>query len=526
MHATRRLAVIGCLAWLATTALAARVDAAPKWLTPVDLSALGRDADAPQVAVDSTGRAFAVWDRSNGANLIVQAAIRPPGRNWQAPVNLSTAGRNADAPQIAVDPLGDAVAVWRRSNGVNSIIQAAIKPSRGRRWQRPVNLSAPGHDAASPGVAVDARGDAFAIWQRSNGANVIVQAAFKLAGHKWRAPVNLSAAGADAADEHITADSRGNAIAIWTRRNGAGTIIQAARKPVASARWRAPVNLSVPGALAFSIGIASDPRGDVIGVWRRSNGTNFIIQAAYRPTKSPRWRAPVDLSAPGQDASNPSVALDVHGNGFAIWRRNNGANFIVQSAIKPAGRSWQAAVDLSAAGQSVGVPQIGADARGDAVADWSRLNGSNTIIQGAVRSARSGRWRPPADLSAAGQNAGIAEIAVDPDGNAVAIWRRSNGANMIVQAAGYDGAGPLLGALSIPVRGAPGQPLRFSVKPLDVWSRVKATRWRFGDGHGSRGGRVTHVYASDGRHRLRLIVSDALGNATKISRTIVIAGGL
>jgi hypothetical protein len=146
------------------------------------------------------------------------------------------------------------------------------------------------------------------------------------------------------------------------------------------------------------------------------------------------------------------------------------------------------------------------------------------VIQAAVRSARNGRWRPPVDLSAAGQNAGIAQIAVDPRGNAVAIWRRSNGVNMIVQAAGYDGAGPLLLAFSIPVRGAPGQPLRFSVKPLDVWSRVKATRWRFGDGHGSGGRRVTHVYASAGRYRLRLIVSDALGNATKISRTIVIAG--
>jgi hypothetical protein len=517
---------MGCLASLGMTVLAPAVSAAPKWLAPVDLSALGQDADAPQVAVDSTGRAFTVWDRSNGANLIVQAAVRPPGRNWQAPVNLSTAGRNADAPQIAVDPGGDAVAVWRRSNGVNSIIQAAIKPSRSLGWQRPVNLSAPGHDAASPGVAIDTRGDAFAIWQRSNGANVIVQVAFKLAGHKWRAPVNLSGAGADAADEHITADSRGDATAIWTHRSGAGTIIQAARKPAASARWRAPVNLSVPGELAFSIGIASDPRGDVMGVWRRSNATNFIIQAAFRPAKSRRWRAPANLSAPGQDASNPSVALDVRGNGFAIWRRNNGANFIVQSAFKPAGHSWQAPTDLSAAGQSVGVPQIGVDARADAVADWSRLNGTNTIIQAAVRWARNGSWRPPVDLSAAGQNAGIAQIAVDPRGNAVAIWRRSNGVNMIVQAAGYDGAGPLLLALSIPVRGAAGQPLRFSVKPLDVWSRVKATRWRFGDGHGSGGRRVTHVYASAGRYRLRLTVSDALGNATKISRTSVIAGSV
>jgi hypothetical protein len=142
-----------------------------------------------------------------------------------------------------------------------------------------------------------------------------------------------------------------------------------------------------------------------------------------------------------------------------------------------------------------------------------------------VRPARSGRWRPPVDLSAAGQNAGIAQIAVDPHGNAAAVWRRSNGVNMIVQAAGYDGAGPLLRALLIPLRGAPGQRLRFSSNPLDVWSRVSSTRWRFGDGQRARGKRVGHVYAVPGGYRLRLIVADTLGNATKISRTIVIAGG-
>ena len=51
--------------------------AAGAFATPVDLSASGQDvqfAGAPQVAFDASGKAFVVWARFNGTNLIVQAA--------------------------------------------------------------------------------------------------------------------------------------------------------------------------------------------------------------------------------------------------------------------------------------------------------------------------------------------------------------------------------------------------------------------------------------------------------------------
>ncbi|MGH4010069.1 MAG: hypothetical protein ACRDTH_18265, partial [Pseudonocardiaceae bacterium] len=51
---------------------------------------------------------------------------------------------------------------------------------------------------------------------------------------------------------------------------------------------------------------------------------------AARPVD--RWLAPVDLSADGQDASGPQVAVDAQGNVVAVWYRFNGTNWTVQAA--------------------------------------------------------------------------------------------------------------------------------------------------------------------------------------------------
>ena len=179
--------------------------------------------------------------------------------------------------------------------------------------------------------------------------------------------------------------------------------------------------------------------------------------------------------------------------------------------------TWLAPVDLSAAGQNAFAPQVASDAQGNAVAVWERSDGTNTIIQAAARPAASGAWQSPVDLSAAGQNSFAPQVAFDPQGNAVAVWERFNGSNYIVQAAGYDAAGPQLRALSIPGSGVARQTLSFSVSPLDVWSSLGPTSWSFGDGTGASGTAVTHAYSAAGSYRVTLTSADVLGNVSSTS---------
>jgi hypothetical protein len=124
-------------------------------------------------------------------------------------------------------------------------------------------------------------------------------------------------------------------------------------------------------------------------VWSRSDGTNSIVQSAVRAAASGAWQAPVDLSAAGQEAFDPQVAVDSQGNAVAVWYRYDGTSYVVQGAVRPAASGvWQAPVDLSAADEDAVHPQVAVDSQGNAVAVWSRYNATSYIVQSAVRLAR------------------------------------------------------------------------------------------------------------------------------------------
>src|SRR5438309_8882326 len=99
----------------------------------------------PQVALDPAGNAIAVWSRTGTTSPhphVVQAAVRPVGGGWQPAQDLSVpgpdAGQDADSPQIALDAAGNAIAVWYGGG----VIQAAVRPADGV-WQAPEDLSTP-----------------------------------------------------------------------------------------------------------------------------------------------------------------------------------------------------------------------------------------------------------------------------------------------------------------------------------------------------------------------------------------------
>jgi PKD domain len=114
-------------------------------------------------------------------------------------------------------------------------------------------------------------------------------------------------------------------------------------------------------------------------------------------------------------------------------------------------------------------------------------------------------------------------VAVDPQGNAAVVWEQIAGGQFLVEAEGYDGAGPLLDGLSIPVRAIAGTSVAFSVTPVDAWSPVSSTTWSFGDGQSDSGETLAHTYANPGTYKVTVTSADGLGNATSESGTITIA---
>ena len=427
-----------------------------------DLSALSQDADAPQIAVSSDGtRATAVWYRSNGTNAIVQSAsatISAGTATWGAVTDLSATGQSAYNPQIALSSDGTrATAVWHRYNGTNDIAQSASATISGgtATWGAVTAISATGQSADFTQIALSSDGTrATAVWRRDSVAQTAT-ATISANTATWSAVADLSVVGQHANAPQIALSSNGTqAVAIWWEFTGSEDTVRSASATISAgtATWSAVQDLSAAGQGADYAQIALSSDGTrATAVWRRSNGTNTIVQSASATISAgtATWNAVTDLSAAGGDAAIPQIALSSDGTrATTVWYRSNGTNNIAQSAsatISAGTATWGAVANLSAVGEDANDPQVALSSDGTrATAVWYRSNGTNIIVQSASAtiSAGTATWRAVTDLSAAGGDAAIPQIALSSDGTqALAIWRRYNGTNEIVQSSGGGGGG-------------------------------------------------------------------------------------
>jgi PKD domain len=461
------------------------------------------------------------------AKYAVQAAFRPAGGAWEAPETISVpdgSDESAESASVAFDGRGDAFALWDAYSGsvpegdAHFRVQAAFRPAGGA-WQAPVDLSpveAPG--SGYPQLAVDERGDAIAIWTCFGGP---IEESFRPAGGVWGAPVVVSDTGSE---PEVVLDGQGDALAVWDGWPG----VESAFMP-AGGSWQASVEVSGSG-VAGGLHVAVNGRGDAAAIWEQwtsgflSPGT---VQTAFRPAGGV-WQAPVNIIGEREEEDQPKgaedaqIAVDELGDEVAVWRWGFGP--LIQAAFKPADGAWEAPpVDLSAFSglTSAENPDVAFDDRGDALAVWSEQSspGAPPVVQAAFKPA-GGVWHAPTDISGpAWGDTYRSGIAFDEQGDAITVWVGEHG----VEAAGYAATGPTLNDVSIAAEGAAGQPVTFSVSPFDVWSIDGETSWSFGDGASASGTSVTHTYATAGTYEVTLHSADTLGNVTSTTGKVTIA---
>jgi hypothetical protein len=388
--------------------------------------------NSPQIAVDPSGNATAIWERSEDGDSYIVASVRPSGGTWQtSPDIISRKGLDAKDPQITIDRSGNSTAVWTS----NSSIQASTKLF-GDRWQEiPDSISSSGQDAVTPQIAVDTTGNTTVVWSRFDGRNFVIQASTRIFGENWQEnPDTLSVTGEDALNPQITVDPFGNASAIWVRSDGTHRRIQASTKPFGGSWQTSPDTLSIEGYDASSPQIAGDSVGTVTAVWVQSDGANTRILSSCKSFGSAWQITPDTISQAGCNAIDPHIAVDPSGNATAVWVQTDGSNFIIQAATKLYRSSWPSeATTISPTGGLVLNPQVAVDPDGNIIAVWSKSYGSNFIIQAASKLFGS-TWQPiPTSISQAKQGAFSPKIAITTSGNGTAVWRCYNSMMSYVQ---------------------------------------------------------------------------------------------
>jgi hypothetical protein len=382
------------------------------------------------------------------AALATMAAPAPSHAQFGAPVFLSPVGNTATAPQVAVDATGDAVAAWSIFDGTNRF-QARARSAAGALGQVH-NLSAPGQNALTPDIAMDNAGDAVTVWRRfdQSPTTIRIQARARSAAGVLGPLQTLAGAGSDNVfDPQVAVDADGDGMVVWRHFNPAtGDRIQARTR---SAAGTLGVTASISVASPQTVGnhrVAVDSDGDAVIVWRASGGSlrDRILLRARSTATGLRPIQTISAAAAGQSEVDPQVAVAAGGAATVVWTRTDGSASRIRARARSAAGALAPVQTLSPANQDASLPQVAIDGNGNAVAVWHAFNGSNARIQARARSA-AGVLGPIQTLytAPAGMGVGAPQIAGAGNGGVVVVWEASNGFSFLIFARTRSAAGAL-----------------------------------------------------------------------------------
>jgi hypothetical protein len=281
------------------------------WSSPVPLpGSCGSSVAVNQAGAMAAGGTFQAADGTTH----VQVCTSPDGKTWQA-TDLGPGGNEPHGgqhPAMALSPDGHAVALWGSAVGCPAacayILQAAVRPPGGS-WGAPVTLSTELYFGGGGVVlGMDGSGNAVAAWVGSY-ADASHYAVLP-AGGSWGPARTLSTGNVQGAARNLSlaVGPDGTAVvafattkdAIWA---ASGTVLGGFSVPVfvAAGDYR---NTSVPK-------VALDDAGQASLVWSQTTRT----EAA---TRSPAgtWSAAAVLAS--QSSSSVATAIDGAGNAIAV----------------------------------------------------------------------------------------------------------------------------------------------------------------------------------------------------------------
>jgi hypothetical protein len=470
------------------------------------------------VAVDDAGNVYATWTEGN----FVEASKRPVGGVFETPQTIDTATNGAaNVPDIGVDAAGNAVVVWRAHNGSGGTLVMLARRAAGAGafdLGNAARLSGVNNiNVGAPRIAVNRAGEAIVAFNdQPTSTNEISIALGTTTG-----PFTLKSAMENLpGNPTVAINAAGDAAAVYT-----ATIVS---NPGVRAFYRvrgAPLPASLQledvdgtGTTKSDPNVSVDSAGRAVVVW--ADGSPGQPAARSRPTgTTPQtWTRLDDLVKVTSGGKSPRVAFESDDGAVAAWADDG----LLQSSLRPAGAvqfgTAQAYTDAMELPDNLALNS----ALGTTVLAWETQH--STVTRAMVRTA-GGPFSPIATLSPAGHGGLQPDVAVDARGNAAAVWIDSSplDVNERLVTAEYDATAPSISGPTVPATGTSGQSVAMSASAGDDWS-TPVIGWNFGDGAIAFGDSVTHAYAAAGTYNVTATAIDGGGNTRPgAAATIVVS---
>jgi hypothetical protein len=228
-------------------------------------------------------QAVAVWTQTVGLTVGVWSNRFIQGVGWNVdmlgnpvPAKIDTSTNGARRPELAMNAEGDALAVWEQNlPGIREIWANSFEPgATGSGWETPKMIAGfPSVNQENPQVAISVTGDGLALYHTGTALSSV-----SYRNDSWDPPMSVSE---NARNAKVAIDANSNGLAVWEPDTGGSSII--------ANRWFGD-NLPISGAT------------DILS-W----STEQVIDG-------------------GLGSSNPQIGVDAEGRALSIWQQSETAS--------------------------------------------------------------------------------------------------------------------------------------------------------------------------------------------------------
>jgi hypothetical protein len=360
------------------------------------------------------------------------------------PIDSAASGNPVNL-RVALSANGDGFAVWQAHDGTRHNLWANRYRAAAVAWGSPVNIEASSTDIDDFDLTVDAGGSAVAAWHEvSTGApgsdrGMVMSARFDAGAGAWAPPVLLHANGNQ---PRVAGNDTGAVLAVYV----AGAGVRGRFFDLASGTWQAEAAVEQNNTgTGFSSGpaVLLDGSGNALAAWRNARVSAAIVASNYFSSSAGGWGQlpPGELgplgAVPGSFrqglVENVQLAASTGGNFRAAWQATQSFGQpdnaeILAAHFTSGSRAWSTAqILVPGTGQNIQLQRIGSDADGNMLVLWTENSGVRTALK-AIRVGPDAVCTTAQVIdSAVGGGGTRADVGVDLQGRAIAIWQQFEG---------------------------------------------------------------------------------------------------
>jgi hypothetical protein len=386
------------------------------------------------------GRPFVAFAALVALVLPAVAAADPP---WSAAQNLSLPHLFVDPVDVTASGDGTALAWWSWQDGTGASAHTGVSLA-----SRAAGAATFGTERPAPSGAVAIAGyaqtRAIALTDRAIGAPSVgrtrLQVTFGTIGGAFGTPRTI-ADGARLDRPVLAVNARGDAAVAYFQDRGVDDdrVLISVRR--AGGSFGAP--FQVGHGRIRSVAVAVGPRGDVLVAWD-ARGT---IRARYRAPGATGFQPTETISSDPTDFAQIHAAVTDGGRCYLAWS----AQFLSEGgtrgpvfnevAVRPSGHRFRAAQLLERDDQTRSQEPIALATEGrDATVAWTGFDGASARVRVASTDP-SARFGAPQDVSPAGRDGVVSDLAA-AGGTRLVVWDNGSfDANQVFAAVAPPGAG-------------------------------------------------------------------------------------